>query len=173
MALTERQQTVKKLEAEGKTPDEIAKAMGITPNAVYQHLRRIRGGNKTKSRRARPRASDSAVPARKLVGPARVAATHTPPMTPLAAIRARRQEIDRELREATNAHTQAVAAAEKAKAAAAALVEKHKDELKGLVRAEEALTGRPVIKAAPKRAAAKASSNGVAPKGVVPATATA
>lgn len=165
--LTERQQQIQALLDKGKSPAEIAGLLKppITANAVYQQLRRMHGGKKGK-RVSKPRRSAGApsrlAPAqRPAPAPAPTPAktvTELRDMTPLQAIRARRTAIEAELREADNATRVALTAAEKAKATAASLHDKRKDELSQLVKAESALTGKPV--AAKPKAAKPKGSNG-------------
>jgi IS30 family transposase len=155
MALTERQQQIKDLMEQGQKPDEIAKKLGITTNAIYQQLRRMRGGAKKTGRKS---ARKPQAPAR---GGSRLPAAPPAPapahITPLQAVRARRDEIKHEVRDCD----QAVAAARRALDAAIAQSEKvaarHKEELKALDKAEAVL--RP-----------QASSNGSSPPAKKPAS---
>lgn len=162
MALTERQQQIKDLMEQGKKPDEIAKTLGITTNAIYQQLRRMRGGAKKSGRKSARK------PATPRPAPAPQVAAAVPHVTPLQAVRARRDEIKHEVRDCD----QAVAAAERALAAAEAQAAKvaarHKEELKALDKAEAVLRPQsssngskpPAKKAATRRRSAPKAPNG-------------
>lgn len=164
--LTERQTEIKRLLDEGKTPREIGEALKITENAVYQHIRRMRGnGHRVNTARS----SGSKSGSRKRSGsrssrPAPAPAPSEPRlMTPLQAIRARKDAIAHEIRDARQALESAERAAKLAGEAHEKTQAKTKDELSALDKAEAAITGKPVIKAAKSRSrstAAKASSNG-------------
>lgn len=149
--LTDRQQEIQVLLDQDKTPGEIAKALGITENAVYQHLRRMREklGTTTPRRRSPQRQST-----RKAAAPS--APTAEPRnMTPLQAIRARKAIIEHDLKAARTE----VATAEKmlanAQEALAKREQTHADELRQLDNAEAALTGKPAPARAAKRSTRK------------------
>lgn len=155
--LTERQQQVVKLQDQGKSPDQIADAMGITTNAVYQQLRRIHaanGGKKTTSRR-RSGGSSTRSRARTSARRTPAAPAAAPTTTPLAAIRARRVEIQQQIKESEAVLGERTRAFELAAAEHGRLGEKHRAELAALDKAEGALTGKPVIRPARRSSARK------------------
>lgn len=199
--LTERQQEIKNLMDKGRTPAEIGEALDITTNAVYQQLRRMsnRSGKpaaksttkaKTASKPAAKRTPAKRAPAKRPSRPTPAPAPAPAPeprvMTPLQAIRARRTEIESVVKESKATLDAAVKAANAAKETHEKLVGQRRDELSALEKAEAAITGRPVIKAAPKTQrqsggkqspAASAKGNGkpatpaVAPPAEAPASA--
>lgn len=151
--LTERQQEIKDLLDRDKTPGEIAEALGITENAVYQHLRRMREKAGTPRRgRGRPRAT----------APRRAPRTETArettaaeprSMTPLQAIRARKAVLEHELRSVREDVASAERTLKSAQEVLARREAHHAEELGQLNNAEAALTGKPApTRAAPKRA---------------------
>jgi IS30 family transposase len=161
MALTERQQEIKTLQDQGKTPREIAEALGITVNGIYQQLRRMKGGgNAKKSGKPKPNASTKAV-ARKLADDSRPTsrpALPLPPrvMTPLQAIRARKQAIEQQLKESASAISAAASTLTKLNEGHGTLVLKHAEELKQLQVAEGIITGEvPITKPVAKKPASK------------------
>lgn len=160
MALTERQQEIKGLiENEGLKPDQIAKKLGITTNAVYQQLRRMRGGKAAKksgrkSGGQRPAAASPIKPT-----PAPQVAAPPPTPTPLQSVRARRDEIKATLKVAQSSVTDLERELEAAKATVAKIESRHKEEMKALDRAEAALRPAPrTPKEAPAKPAAKSAS---------------
>jgi Homeodomain-like domain len=160
MALTERQQEIKKLLDEGKTPREVGEALGISENAVYQHRRRMqasaskparRGSHAAKASTSKP-AKAASKPAQKRSAPrkrtqSRPAAPASAPaapeaMDPLSAVRHRRDEISltvTQAKEALDEAAKAHAAAQKAHDDAEAKV---KPELERLTAVEALLTGK-------------------------------
>lgn len=83
--LTPRQQEVKALTEKGQGAAAIAKRLGISENAVYQHLRAIRGG---------PKQSGGSRPKRRQRATSRRQSAPTPPRTPATAEELLRSEID-------------------------------------------------------------------------------
>lgn len=164
--LTDRQKQVHDLIEAGKKPPEIAKKLGISTNAVYQQIRRMRGASKSgrKSGSRRVRATPRPTPP----APRPAAEVRPTAVTPLQSIRARRSEIDAEVKAARAGTQDAEKAAEKAREALAKTLERHKDEIKRLDGAEAALTGKPKAAAPRKRpsrakgASAPQSTNGTA-----------
>lgn len=181
--LTERQQEITALLDDGKTPREIAAALEITENAVYQHIRRIRA-NGTKistsgtGRAAAARTRRSSAP-KPTLAPATRPTTELRDMTPLQAIRARKDALAHDVREADHAVAAAERALKAAQERATKIKTKHGDELKALEKAESAITGKPVTKVAPgakptgtaksrsrsRSSAKRTSSNGSTPAG--------
>lgn len=156
--LTLKQQQVKELLDQGKTPSEIAKKLGMTDNNVYQHIRRMGASKSKRSKRTAPRKRTAATRTtakgtpRKRTAPRKRPPTPTPApptttlreMTPLQAVRHRRQEIETQVKESSDR----LAAAEKAynaeKDAHAKIEASRAEELKQLAQAEAALTGKKV-----------------------------
>jgi DNA-binding CsgD family transcriptional regulator len=155
--LTERQQQIKSRYDADKTPPEIAAELGITVNAVYQHLRRMKVAKakgktetakvkapvaaKTPARRGRPPkvATQAAeVLAAAVKTPAPVAAT------PLQAIRARMADILATHREMDAAVSASARALKLAQEQAAKAKGKTEAELAQLRTAEAALTQKPI-----------------------------
>jgi hypothetical protein len=149
MALTERQQQIVGLQKQGKKAKEIGAALGITENAVYQQIRRIRersegGTPRTTRRQSAPKATAPAAitsPPANGNGTATPAAPAPKAFTPLQAIRARRDEITASVRELEAEVTQATKVLEKATVARDKAVEGNRVELAGLDAAEAALKG--------------------------------
>lgn len=172
--LTERQQEIKSLIEQGKDANQIGAELGISPNAVYQHLRRMRQAGSVKPKAAAAAAKSTPKSGRKSGGtsPAAPAAKPAPApapeivvreSTPLQAIRARRDEIKASVKDAADALVVANAALREAQAAYDKASGKHADELKMLDGAESALTGKKIVdgkvaKAAPKRQRAPKAS---------------
>ena len=173
-ALTDRQQQIKALLDQSKTPHEIGEALGITENAVYQHIRRMRSaGHKltAKPSAAKPKRADKPSDATQLNRLFNVAAAD--PVSPLAAVRARKDVIVAELKIAEHAVADARTALEKAQQANDRVSERHAAELKTLQAAEAALTAKPAAKAKaprPQRKRSKPASpsaNGASAPGLV------
>jgi F0F1-type ATP synthase membrane subunit b/b' len=146
MALTERQQQIQDLLEQGKSAKEIAEALGITTNGVYQQLRRMRAGGasaKPAKRGAKAKPAKSAPAKSAPAKPPGVNESTAPPrvMTPLQAIRARRDDLTAGLREAEAAVTEAQKALEKATQGRDKIAEKVAPELESLDRAERAIRG--------------------------------
>lgn len=170
--LTERQQQIVDLQKEGKKAPEIATILGITPNGVYQQIRRMRDAKKTGS-------TKSAKPSTK---PAKPTSTGTStgteqfalgqakslrPVTPLQSIRNRRDEIKAEIRSADAEREAAQRALAKAEEAATKLTDRYASELGNLDAAEAALKGT-TLAASPKppaRAAKSPQASTPRPKG--------
>lgn len=162
--LTERQQEIKGLLEQGLSASAIAKKLNISTNAIYQQIRRIRaaggkvgtsnGGSKGKASGGRQssRTQAAAPPAPKPQAEQRVA-------TPLQAIRARRSEIEAELKASASELLAANKAAEAAKEAHAKREQKHGVELTNLEAAERAVKGEKP-KAARKRPSRAKSGSG-------------
>lgn len=157
--LTDRQQQIKALMQEGKDPKQIAAQLKITPNAVYQQLRRMRDGRKSGGSKA----GKSPAPAKSTTATSPTTQTHVlgevktaRPVTPLQSIRNRRDEINAEIRAAQSERDAAQRALAKAEEAASKVSERYATELANLTAAEAALKGE----AAP----AKAKNNAKAAK---------
>lgn len=175
--LTERQQEIMALLDQGKTPKEVGDALEITENAVYQHVRRIRAnGNKVNTSGSRSRSRSRSATKPRAATPRAATPTPTPApseprlMTPLQAIRARKDALAHDVRETDNAVTAAERTLKQAQEAATKVKAKHGAELKSLETAEAAITGKPAPKARParkrpaaKRSTAKPSGNGSTP----------
>jgi DNA-binding CsgD family transcriptional regulator len=162
MALTERQQQIVDLQKQGKKAKEIGEALGISENAVYQQLRRIRKGSDANGSASSQRASEST--ARRQSGgrrgsaaPTLQAATTTggttsagltptapapKPMTPLQSVRARRDEVSADLKAAEADVQQAERALEAARKQRDKIAERLRPELAALDAAEAALQGK-------------------------------
>jgi transposase len=174
--LTERQQDIKNRLENGDKADKIAKDLGISTNAVYQQIRRMRNaGNAPAKKSGRQSARKlAAAPAiqQAVLGQARA-------MTPLQAIRARRDEIKAELKATESAVLDAERTLKSASEAHEKASTKRAEEIKQLDSAESALTGKPTpaqVERAAKRAASapqKPASAPAKPKGgAKPQTAT-
>lgn len=179
MALTDRQKEIKGLQREGLKPAEIGERLGISANAVYQQLARMRkGGGAGKStgtkgsapkRTATKAGRTPAKAAPKPSAPRRAAPRPAPvveppkPLTPLQAIRERRSTIEADLKRTADD----LAAAEKALVTAREAHEKaaakHTEELRNLDLAERAVKGE-IPKVAPARQRQAPKRNGSAPK---------
>lgn len=151
--LTPRQKEIKGLQKQGKNAREIAAELGITENAVYQQLRRARqvtGEAKPAAAKPKPKAAaksgrkSAAKPAAKpavATAPVAAAPVKSEPraMTPLQAIRARRDEVTKGLREAEATETAAERALKQAREAREKIAAKVAPELTQLDNAEAAL----------------------------------
>jgi len=171
--LTPRQAQIQKLLDQGKTPAEIAHALDVTTNNIYQHLKRMKKGTTS---RAKPRKARSTTSGRKrasrdtfAVSPAatkgigavlvpNMAGEMLKPHTPLQVIRDRKDEIETRVKNSAAK----VAADEKtyltSKEVHEKFVAKNKEELRRLEIAERALQGKIL-----SRAAAKPRSRAAAP----------
>jgi transposase len=173
--LTERQQDIKNRLENGDKADKIAKDLGISTNAVYQQIRRMRNaGNAPAKKGGRQSARKSAAPAIQQAVPSQARA-----MTPLQAIRARRDEIKAELKATESAVLDAERTLKSASEAHEKASTKRAEEIKQLDSAESALTGKPTpaqVERAAKRATSapqKPASAPAKPKGgAKPQTAT-
>lgn len=141
MALTKRQQEIVELQKQGKKPAEIGQALNISTNAVYQQIRRMRDGSSAKAasrprtaKVAEERPSDSS-------SDLRVA---TRAVTPLQALRARRDEIEADIKAALAARDAAQKTLDKAQGDLDRINTRNADELKRLEAAEAALKGTTV-----------------------------
>lgn len=145
--LTPRQKQLQELLDKGKTPREIAKALKITENAVYQQLRRMRGSQdapakaKNGSARKSTTKSKQRSRSRSRSRPAAQASPEPRSMTPLQAIRHRRGEIEGKLSDNQRTLEQATAALNKAQEAYDEAKAKSADELRSLELAEKAIKG--------------------------------
>lgn len=151
--LTPRQKEIKGLQKQGKNAREIAAELGITENAVYQQLRRARQvTGEAKPAAAKPKAKAAAKSGRKsaakpaakpaaAAAPVAAAPVKSEPraMTPLQAIRARRDEVTKGLREAEATETAAERALKQAREAREKIAAKVAPELTQLDNAEKAL----------------------------------
>lgn len=148
--LTPRQQQIKKLLDQGKKAKQIANQLGISENAVHQHKRRMKdaGGSKpataTRSRAQssgtkRTQSRTAATPRRPAPAPAKPAEAR--PVTPLQAVRHRRQEITHALKDVREEHEAAIKAVEHAREQREKAEARYADELNQLDAAERALTG--------------------------------
>lgn len=156
MALTERQQQVKDLLEKGNTAPQIAQKLGISTNAVYQQIRRMRGGKKAKKagRKSGAKARTASTPSPVSTPGAGFSASVIKPITPQRAVANRRDEIQAEVKESAKTLAEAEKVAARAKEDHVKLSAKHKDELKRLDAADRALRGgRPVVRPVKKRAA--------------------
>lgn len=140
----QRREQVEKLLDQDKKAPEIAKALGISTNAVYQHIRKIKdgkGGGTTKARKAgaKPSAPAAMPPIRPEPTPAASNGAD-----PVAATRERGRIVK-----------DAISANEKVKADAEREITKLTAESKRLDAGLKALTGRPQRK---PRAKAKAKA---------------
>lgn len=168
MALTERQQEIKTLLDQGKTPREVGEALGISENAVYQHRRRMQGKStkaSTTTRRrgsakradegTRVRAEAARSTARKSSGRKRsqrtstqrhltaVQATPEPqPMDPLTAVRHRRDALNEQVAQTKASLDEIAKLHQEAQKAHDTAVSKVKTELDQLAAAEALLTGK-------------------------------
>lgn len=170
--LTPRQQEIRKLMDQGKTPAEVAKKLKITDNAVYQQLRRIRETLGTpKASGSKPKASSSKGTTARRQSTRKPAAPAAPrpaaeqrTMTPLQAVHARRDEINSTLKDARDEQAAAVKALESANETLAKAEGRFADELAQLDAAEAALRGeKPAAKrngSGSRKAGAKAAANG-------------
>jgi len=159
--LTERQQEIKALLDEGKTPREIGEVLGISENAVYQHRRRIQTSDGKAAAPGKRRGRPSKQPEPEsapvtLVAPVLDPTEPTPmphPNDPLDAVRDRRNAIGVVLAKlrlvADDAHLVAANAAEDLRVAMA----EHQPELERLDTAEAILTGQLKPPAKAKKAA--------------------
>jgi hypothetical protein len=139
--LTERQTEIKKLLDDMKTPGQIAVELGVTESAIYGHLRRMRENGhsvgspgKTVRRATRSRKQNTGRPTLAVGSPVKIA-------TPLQAIRARKEELERELRAAEKTVDDTKRAYVAAEDALVQLNERHSSELHNLTAAEDALIG--------------------------------
>jgi transposase len=172
MALTERQQEIKALLDQGKTPKQIGEQLGISENAVYQQRRRIklagdqpRSQTKTPrkqaSKRASKQASKTSRPRQQRQAPAPVAQaeedTAAEPANPLNEVRRRQAEIDGMLAEAKTTLDESAKAHATAQKAYDDAESKVKVEMERLAAVEALLTGKlkPPVKA-PKAKAEEA-----------------
>lgn len=158
MALTDRQQQISDMQKQGMKAPEIAAALSITTNAVYQQLRRMRTGTKTTSAKKTTPKKTGAKSGPKSAGTAAAAASGQPastpnitasvkparPLTPLQSLRGRRDEISADIKAAEQERDAAKRALDKAQEAVEKVSSRHKEELDRLDQAEAALTGKPV-----------------------------
>lgn len=169
MALTERQQEIKALQDQGKTPREIAEALGITVNGIYQQLRRMKAGGAKPSTAKKP-AAKPAIKASPAKAPPVPPAHSLPPreMTPLQAIRARKSAIEAQLKQVAADVQTAAHALEKAGERQTTMAAKHSEELRQLEVAEGVITGQVPLKNAPKPPAKPSGKNGKSALASVP-----
>jgi chromosome segregation ATPase len=152
--LTPRQQEIKALTEQGMNAPKIAKKLKITENAVYQHLRAIRGGAK-KSSSSRPKRRTAT--ARRQSSRTRTPAPAVP-AAPATAEELLRQEIDgaqagvSDLKGQIKAHQDEITQAEKQIEALTAEAERKGDVL-------AVLTGKKVARDKPKPTAARKRSS--------------
>jgi hypothetical protein len=147
MALTDRQKQIADMQKQGKKAPEIAAALSITTNAVYQQLRRMRNGKsapKTNTGKKAP-APKAATPSTGSSTPS-VTVTQKPtrPLTPLQSIRGRRDEINGDIKAAAAERDSIARQLTKAQEAVDKVTQRYADELASLDGAEAALTGKPV-----------------------------
>lgn len=174
--LTERQQQIVGLQKEGKTAPQIAEALSITTNAVYQQIRRMRGGaaKPKAAKKSGPKSAGTKTTASSgTTGTANVTATPTPaprPLTPLQSLRSRRDEISADIKEAQSERDAALRTYAKAQESLEKLSGRYAEELARLDAAEHALKGtspEPEAVAAPEPAPepapAAAKANGTTP----------
>lgn len=146
--LTPRQKEIVDLQKQGKKAKEIADALSISENAVYQHLRRIReSAGKPKPSASAPKGLKSGrQSSAKGEAPAPVFSPEPPqrvsrPLTPLQAVRARRTEVEAGLKDAEAGVVVAQRSLDAAKEKRDKVLEKVGPELAGLDAAEAALKG--------------------------------
>lgn len=162
MALTERQKEIKKLQSEGLKPPQIAERLKVSPNAIYQQLSRMRSGKgasaKTGSKTgSKPAAKPAA--ARQPRPATTPAQAPTRPLTPLQAIRERRSEIERTVKETESELHAAEKALEAARERHQSVVARFDEELAHLNGAEAVIKGEMVARAIPApKSAEKAKS---------------
>lgn len=153
--LTERQQQIKTLLEQGKKAEAIGQELGISANAVYQQVRRMRkAGAKPKTGRQsarKPAAARAAAPA---PNPGAASSNGTATVTPLQAVRSRRDLIQAECKQAESAVAAIQKSLDAAKEQASKVKARHADELKALDKAESALkpAPRPSTPAKPAKA---------------------
>ncbi len=180
--LTARQTEIKGLIEQGMKAPQIAQQLGISPNAVYQNIRRMkdRSGSAPKAKTSGDTTAKAAKPATpNITGQGRP----TRPVTPLQSLRDRREEIKGEIKAAESERDTAQRAATKAQEAMDKLAARYADELTRLDAAEAALkgeaaptkpqaparTGKPAEAATPrpkstgKKSGAKSNGTGPAP----------
>jgi chromosome segregation ATPase len=160
--LTPRQQEIKALTEKGKKAPAIAKKLGITENAVYQHLRAIRGGAKKSSgSTTRSRSRGKAASTGRQSSRNRRPAAAAPAPAPVAATAEEllRQEIDgaqagvSDLKGQIKGHQDEITKAEKEIEALTAEIERKGDVL-------AVLTGKKVARDKPKPSSAKKKAGG-------------
>ncbi len=158
MALTERQQEIVDLQKQGLKTDQIAAMLSITPNAVYQHIRRMRESKGE----TKPKATAKTQAAKKTGDVSATGTTSTTtttmlpaskPLTPLQSLRLRRDEIEADIKSAKAEAEAAARAATKADEVLAKINARHAEELGRLDAAEAALKGTTATTAPPKLAA--------------------
>lgn len=157
MALTDRQKEIKGLQKQGMNAPQIAEKLGITVNAVYQQKRRMKkaqgGGSPTA---AKPTARNATAKSGRKSGNSGNAKGHvklaptpavaTPAvtvrdMTPLQAVRAKRESFTAALKEAEALRDDAAKALAKAEEQVTKVRERVSPELAALDAAEAALKG--------------------------------
>lgn len=138
MALTERQKQIKTLQREGKKADEIAAELGITANAVYQQLRRMKTGGGASKPAAKTAAKAKPAAAAPKAAPRARAAT---PLTPEKALKVERDGIAAELKVTAAELESARKTLEKAEAAHAAALDGKRERVNQIDTAITALTG--------------------------------
>lgn len=152
--LTERQQQIKTLLEQGKKAEAIGQELGISANAVYQQVRRMRkAGAKPKTgRQSARKPARAAAPA--APNPGAASSNGTATATPLQAVRARRDLIQAECKQAESAVAAIQKSLDAAKEQASKVKARHADELKALDKAESALkpAPRPSTPAKPAKA---------------------
>lgn len=157
--LTERQKQVKEKLEEGKKAPQIAQELGITANAVYQTISRMRemGGAKPSGRKTRKAPAKATAPPKPKPAPT---PAPNPPIaaipTPLQALKLRKDAIDTELKGRAAEVDAAQRVLDRAKDVLTKATEKHGDELKRIENAMAVLRGE-------KNAVAKPSTAPAAP----------
>lgn len=145
MALTDRQKQIKALQQQGKKAPEIAAELGISTNAVYQQLRRMktsgRGSAKTAAKPAAPKAVAAAKPAAAAAPKPAAVTKERPPLTPEKALKFERDSIAADLKVTSAELESARKAAERAEAAHAAALDGKRERVLQIDSALEALTG--------------------------------
>jgi predicted ArsR family transcriptional regulator len=153
--LTDRQQEIiHLLDVEKLTPPQIAEKLKISVNAVYQQMRRIRQRNGGSPAPSTPRSRGKS--SRRASRPRPAPQANAAHVTPLQAIRARRDGINAELRDSHQALQHAQTAAKRAAESHDKLKARHAEELKQLNAAERALGHKPPTPR--KRSGTKAKS---------------
>lgn len=163
MPLTERQKEIKALQKQGKSASEIAKALGISVNAVYQQVRRMKARSGSGGSTARQASKAGRQSARK-PSPAPAATAPQPTaaeqrdMTPLQAVRARRDGLTASLKEAEAAQAAAQRELDKATEQVGKVKARIDPELAQLDAAEAALKGEKPKAATPRKRPSRAAA---------------
>jgi hypothetical protein len=169
MALTERQQEIVDLQKQGKKPSEIAEKLGISTNAVYQQIRRMRGGKGgAKSGRQSARKAPATPTTAPTPAPAPAAAPDLSDLDPAKVLKARRQAIEAEIKANEAERTAIDKEQERVHKRTGDTIAKLKDELTRVEQTEGVLSGSLVAHAKPKPKAPAAKKSGGQSNGKAP-----